>query len=613
MFSWIDKLRSEKLGLMMIGGSLLVVAIMAALLARSQQAADLDRIRTQGLSLAQLVAEVPFKQLLAERSQNTLQSVYRGQSKSELAYAAVVNIEGMPLAQIAAPGVVISQADGAMKPGAWTGERAIVLSNGAEIIEFYAPVMTAGELQGFIRIAYFAPNFAVNISQLPLIASLALPIFLLTPLFYFLLRREIRPLRHTHQQIVQQISSNDSNPFKLTMGDELAEFATNFNDFFKMATGKIAKLENERASMLASGKILDYKFNKFEAMLEAIPDGLIVLDESGTVIFANSKLRPVMGIAASDVLSRPLGTWCDNSELLHFIAHCQKSKSVAISPVDIAFKQGDVSKCVSVSAHPLFAEGDQHKLLGRLLVLRDTTKEAAARASRDKFVAHISHELKTPLHTMGIYIEELQGGAANDSAFRVEGLNVLHDETERMADLINNILSITKIENGSLAIDRQRVKLADLLNDALTSVKRSDKAKDIKFVADIPNEVGAVAIDKSLMRVAINNLLSNAIKYNRPGGEVTLELEELQESVRIAVKDSGIGISAADQPRIFDKFYRSEHASVRERSGHGLGLALVRDIVNLHNGKISVNSELDKGTEFVIEFYKESEQLRKAG
>ncbi|MGI9288706.1 MAG: sensor histidine kinase, partial [Pseudomonadales bacterium] len=243
----------------------------------------------------------------------------------------------------------------------------------------------------------------------------------------------------------------------------------------------------------------------------------------------------------------------------------------------------------------------------------DTSKEAAAEASRDEFIAHISHELKTPLHTMGMYIEELQGSAANDEAFRVEGLNVLQDETERMADLINNILSITKIENGSLAIDRQRVKLADLLNDALANVKRSEKAKGITFVADVPKEVGAVAIDKNLMRVAINNLLTNAIKYNRPGGSVSLELEELQESVRIAVKDSGIGIAEEDKPNIFDKFYRSEDDSVRERTGHGLGLALVRDIVNLHNGKISVNSELDKGTEFIIEFYKESDQLRKAG
>ncbi len=597
----------------MIGGSLLVVAIIVALLAYYQQAADLNRIRAQGLSLAQLVSEVPFEQLLAEQSQNTLHIVYQSQPKSELAYAAVVTTEGMPLAQITAPGIVIPQPDGGVNPGSWIGERTTTLSNGAEVIEYYAPILSAGELEGFIRIAYFFPKFAVNIGQLPLMASLALPVFLLTPLFYFLLRREIRPLRQTHQQVVQQMSSNDCDPLKLTMGDELAEFATNFNNFFKTATGKIARLENERASMLASGKILDYKFNKFEAMLEAIPDGLIVLDESGTVIFANSKLRPVVGVAVSEVLSRPLGTWCNNSELFHFIARCQKSKSVAVSPIQITLQQGELSRRIAVSAHPLFAEGDQHKLLGRLLLLRDTTKEAAAEASRDEFIAHISHELKTPLHTMGVYIEELQGAAANDDAFRVEGLNVLHDETERMADLINNILSITKIENGSLAIDRQRVKLADLLNDALASVKRSDKGKDIRFVADIPDGVGAVAIDKNLMRVAINNLLTNAIKYNRPGGEVTLELEELQESVRIVVKDSGIGISDADQLRIFDKFYRSEHDSVRERTGHGLGLALVRDIVNLHNGKISVNSELDKGSEFVIEFYKESEQLRKAG
>lgn len=612
MFQWSQKLRSEKLGLTMIAGSLLVVAVIVSLLTFFQQAADLNRIRAQGLSLAQLVSEVPFEQLLAEQSQNTLHIVYQSQPKAELAYVAVVNTEGMPLAQITAPGVVIPQSTSGARPGSWIGEHTAMLSDGAEVIEYYAPILSGGELQAFIRIAYFYPQLAISMTQLPLMASLALPVFLLTPLFYILLRREIRPLRRAHQQIAQQVSSTGASPLQLTMGEELTEFADNFNSFFKLAAKKIAALENERATLQASSKILDYKFNKFEAMLEAIPDALIVLDESGTVIFANSKLLPVFGIAADDALLRPLATWCDNSELFAFITRCQKSKSVAINPVQIALQLDKLTKRVSVSAFPLFAEGDQHKLLGRLIVLRDTSREAAAEASRDEFIGHISHELKTPLHTMGLYIEQLQH-AANDEAFRVEGLNILHDETERMTDLINNILSITKIENGSLAVDRQRVKLGELLKDALATVQRSDRAKNVTIVADIPSEVGAVAIDKNLMRVAINNLLTNAIKYNRPHGEVRLELEELPETVRITVKDSGIGIAAEDQLRIFDKFYRSEDDTVRGLSGHGLGLSLVRDIVNLHNGKISVHSELGSGSEFVIEFYKESEQLRKAG
>ncbi len=613
VFSWIDKLRSEKLGLTMIGGSLLVVASMLALLAYYQQTADLERIRAQGLSLAQLVSEVPFKQLLAEQSQNTLNIVYQSQPRADLAYVAVVNTEDMPLAQTGAPGVVLPQANTVQAAASWTGERLLTLANGAKIIEYYAPVLSAAEHKGSIRVGYFYPVYLPQLSQLPFMASLALPVFLLTPLFYFLLRLEIRPLRNTHRELVQQFYSEHSDIFKLNMGEEFSEFAANFSDFFQMAKTKIARLEQEGASMQASGKILDYKFHKYEAMLEALPDALIVLDESGTAIFANSKLRPLLGVAPDDVLSKPLGSWCDNSELFHFIARCEKSKSGAVIPIDVSVQQGAVCKRVSVSAHPLFADGDQHKRLGRLLVFRDTSREAAAEASREEFIGHISHELKTPLHTMGMYIEELQGGAANDPAFRVEGLNVLKDETERMAGLISNILSITKIENGSLSIDRQRVRLGDLLSDAVATVQRSGKGKDLTFNTDIPNEVSAVAIDKNLMRVAINNLLTNAIKYNRPGGSVAVELEELPDSVRISVKDSGIGIAEQDVAHIFDKFYRSESEEVRASTGHGLGLSLVRDIINLHNGKISVRSEPGQGAEFIIEFYKDSEQLKKVG
>ena len=114
------------------------------------------------------------------------------------------------------------------------------------------------------------------------------------------------------------------------------------------------------------------------------------------------------------------------------------------------------------------------------------------------------------------------------------------------------------------------------------------------------------------MRIAVNNLLTNAVKYNRPGGTVSLEVEDLDEAIRITVNDTGIGISPDDMEHVFDKFYRSESEEVRERTGHGLGLSLAYDIVQLHNGRLSASSVINEGTQFTIELFKETELLRNA-
>jgi signal transduction histidine kinase len=181
-----------------------------------------------------------------------------------------------------------------------------------------------------------------------------------------------------------------------------------------------------------------------------------------------------------------------------------------------------------------------------------------------------------------------------------------------MTMLINNILNLTKIEIGSVNINRSRVKLKDLLQDAFDACVRSDRADNLEFKLDLPAEISPVAVDKELMRIAINNLLTNAIKYNNPGGIVSLSAEETESTVRIFVKDTGLGIDGVELDRIFEKFYRADNKEVRKRVGHGMGLALSREIIQLHQGILSVNSTPGEGSEFTIEFRKETDLLKQA-
>ncbi|MCZ6912199.1 MAG: HAMP domain-containing sensor histidine kinase, partial [Proteobacteria bacterium] len=270
------------------------------------------------------------------------------------------------------------------------------------------------------------------------------------------------------------------------------------------------------------------------------------------------------------------------------------------------------SRNLAVKAYPIFSNSDSTDINGSLIVIRDVTKESEALRQQGEFVAHVAHELKTPLNTLALYAEALIDDTDDDPQSRVEAANIMQDEVERLAGLIDNLLNITRIEMGEISIDRQQVRLADFLEDTFEVASRMDKAGDLKFKLDLSPGLGSIMADKDLLRIAINNLLTNAVKYSRPGGVVHMSCEETEQMIRIVVRDDGIGIAEEDQERIFERFFRSEDSEARSRTGHGLGLPLARDIVQLHYGALTVLSKLNEGSEFVIQIWKETGMLKQA-
>jgi signal transduction histidine kinase len=152
--------------------------------------------------------------------------------------------------------------------------------------------------------------------------------------------------------------------------------------------------------------------------------------------------------------------------------------------------------------------------------------------------------------------------------------------------------------------DRHRVKLDDLLRDVYQHARTRAEAKGIRLDMQVPRDIAAVAVDKDLFRISLNNLLNNAIKYNQAGGTVVLSAEEEGSDVVISVRDSGIGMAAADQARVMEKFYRVAESGEQARGGHGLGLYLAKQIVELHHGQLTLESELGHGSTFAIHLNK---------
>ncbi len=609
----VHYLKSQSVGLSMIVGTLMVIAIIAYQSLYYQKNNESLHLQQQGQALAQLISEVPADELDEQTTRNALKILQESLSKNDLAYAMVVSAQGLPLSQITAAGVNPPLPQISAAPSSWTGETRLALEDGRTVMEFYAPFLIDGEYKGSVHIGLFEPEISAGFEQLSFLASMALPVFLLAPLFYFLMRRQLQPLQNTQREIAQHLQSGALQNVKLSASGELGEFMENFNAFFREASDKIQALEHDNHSMLASSKVLNYKFNRIESVIEAIPGAVLVFDASGSLMFANSKVETLLGVDAGVALEQPIASWCPNDEIFRFLARCSDPANRAIPELRVEVETSNTRKQLNFNAYPLFVSANDARSKGNLVLIRDASREVAAESSREEFVAHISHELKTPLNTLMMYSEALLGEDGRDAEFRTQGLNVIFDESERMAGLISNLLSITKIEMGSLNIDRQRVKFNEFIEDTFRTIEKGSGDSGLSFQLQLPDDAIPVAIDKDLMRIAVNNLLTNAVKYNRPGGTVSLDVEDLDDAVRITVRDTGIGISSEDLEHVFDKFYRSESDEVRERTGHGLGLSLAHDIVQLHNGRLNVSSVLNEGTAFTIELFKESELLRNVG
>jgi len=605
--------KNERLGLTMIGASLLVIGLIIALMFHYQRTAREDAINAQGVSLARVLSGMDYAELVpAPGQRGILHAIGYRQDDADFAYAAIVDTSGALLAEVASPGTIIPKIQPSAEPVSWLGTRTVTLG-AKEVNEFYAPVFQDGILSGHLRLGYFKPSFGPSYEQLPFLATLALPIFLLTPLFYLLIRREVKPLRQANDEIEGLLREGSFQKVDISASGELGEFVTNFNGFIELTNARIKELESDQTRLLTSTKLLTYKKSRVEAILEGFPETVLVMDESGIVNFANGKTRTLLGMPAEEILGRKAEEWCEHPEILAYLSHCTgggagryASQSVEFSPVNAP------EKTISLMAYPLFSPQDASAVFGSLLVFRDVTLEILAKRSRGEFVAHVAHELKTPLNTLALYSESLQGESGESEEFRVEATNVISDEVERLSDLINNLLSITKIEMGSLGIERKRVRLRELLEDSFETVSRGAASQTMKFELDLPHDLSAVAVDKDLLRIAINNLLTNAVKYNKSDGTVTLSAEETDQTIWISVADTGIGIAPEEKDRIFDKFYRSDSGEVRERAGHGLGLSLANDIVKLHNGSLSVESKLNAGSEFVIGLWKDSTTIQQA-
>ncbi|MDQ2822891.1 MAG: PAS domain-containing sensor histidine kinase [Pseudomonadota bacterium] len=595
-------MKNNRLGIILVASSLAVIAIVVGLLLQRQQAADARHLREQGLSIVRSLAALPAAVLAPGPGQpGVLNSVLAYRDNPDFAYAAVTGADGRNLAEAASPGTLVPPG---MAPTMLAGfaERTVASPENARAIrEFYGPLASTDGKPLTLRIGYFQPASFFSITDMPFYALIALAVFLLVPLIYLVFKREMAPLAALGEQL-RQLNAGPGSAVA-PVDQDVRDLAGKLNAYLEQASSRIRALEQDSKTSVANGRLLEYGSNKMQAVLQCLPDGLLVLDPAGDVTFASGKIEPLLGVPVGAVLSQPLDAWCHDPELRAMLARYRGAGMDQRSQASIEFNPVNVpDKRLWATAQSLQA-GIGGMAFGTLVVLRDATREHLARQAGNDFVAHVAHELKSPLNVIGMYCEML-ADAATEEALRVESVNVIQDEVERMTGLVSNLLNVSKLEMGAMRPDRHRIKLDDLLRDVYQHARTRAEAKGIRLDMQVPRDISAVAVDKDLFRISLNNLLNNAIKYNQPGGTVVLAAEEGTDDIVISVRDSGIGMAPADAARVMEKFYRVAETGEQARGGHGLGLYLAKQIVELHHGQLTLESALGHGSTFAIHLNK---------
>jgi PAS domain S-box-containing protein len=605
---------NQRFGLTMIIATLLVMVATVYILFDYQRANREDLVRAQGLDLVRLLSGMSWDELVPQAGRKGLLAVLdQGHSNPDFAYGAVVDIDGKVATEVTRSGVIVP--DGAIvnEPTSWLGHRVLSANGSAsrvEFIESHAPVFDEGVHKGFVRLGYFRPGFSFSYYEMPFLASLMLPIFLLVPFFYFMLRREIKPLKEISERFDNLAGEAGLNQVEIQPSQALNDFMEQFGSYIDATQTRIEVLNQEHDDLTMSSKLLTYKNNRIDTILQNFPDAILVIDEAGEVSYANGKIERLLGVEADAILGKKTREWCDNPQIIPLLTFGDVKSNLQANQDTIQVRFDDHGeKSVQFNVYPLFVPNDETRILGRLVVIRDVSESHLMRQRQTEFISHISHELKTPLNVLSMYSESLLTEGADNEEYRIEAVNVIHDEVERLSTLINNLLAINQYELGGVIAQRKHVRMHEFLEDAFNNIAKSRDKKDLEFDLDIPREMSMVYIDKDLFRIAINNLLTNAIKYSKPGGKVSLNASETEDSIEIVVSDEGYGIAESDIKQIFDKFFRSTDDNIRKQTGHGLGLSLAHQIVLMHHGDLSCTSEPGKGSQFVIRMEKVSNQI----
>jgi two-component system phosphate regulon sensor histidine kinase PhoR len=329
-----------------------------------------------------------------------------------------------------------------------------------------------------------------------------------------------------------------------------------------------------------------------KAIFNSMVEGILILDQNGRVHSTNKSLERVFSINR-DILGMTLIEAFHCHELLEVVDKAQKEGLV--SGFELKLTRIHQTQYLEVNAAAIQRAGSQPE--GTILIFHDFTRIKELESLRREFVANVSHELRTPLTLIKGYVETLMDGAKDDPAVSTKFLQTIYKHTNRLAFLIEDLLTLSHLESGQVIMHLQITPLYPIIERVLDELQSPAAQKKI-MLENLVTQTLQVNADGDRLQQVFYNLVDNAIKYSNSGGHVSIGAEPQLDSMRIFVRDDGPGIPPDAQERIFERFFRVDRARSREAGGTGLGLSIVKHIIQAHGGKVWVQSEPGEGSTF---------------
>ncbi|MSO20863.1 MAG: PAS domain S-box protein [Acidobacteria bacterium] len=333
--------------------------------------------------------------------------------------------------------------------------------------------------------------------------------------------------------------------------------------------------------------------NRSDAILRRMVEGVVVIEPGQKIVFCNDAFAQAMGLVGMQRAGRLLVEVTRQAGLLELVQQVLTSRETILSEVTTSSLP---PRTFAVTAAPV----PVGETTGVVLVLHDITELRKLEQMRRDFVANVSHEFKTPLTAIQGFAETLLDGALTDKQSGPRFVQIIRDHSIRLNRLTNDLLHLSLIEAGAGGIDKRTVAVAELISSCIETVRMKAEKKSLNLQAQIPESIPPIHGDPNALREILINLLDNAIQYTPSGGLIEARVAASETGVTLQVVDNGIGITQADQKRIFERFYRADEARSREVGGTGLGLSITRHLVEAHGGSIQVESDLGRGSTFSV-------------
>lgn len=391
--------------------------------------------------------------------------------------------------------------------------------------------------------------------------------------------RMLRPLEALREAVLRASAGDLTVRVAEPHATELADLARAFNLMSGLIERRMFETRAQRRQL--------------EIILANLADGILVFDNSGRAIVVNRAAAEMLNLAGTAWQGRTAIELTLDHHLAGTVQRALQGESIEteVEPRPLS------GRFLRVSAAPV--KGGEGVLGGVIVVLNDLTRLRRLERVRSDFVANVSHELRTPLASIRAAAETLRSGAIDESEAAARFLGIIESESERLANLVRDLLVLAAAESPELTMKSERVNPAGLIEHGVAAIRTAYPGADSPLIAvDVPDGLPEVAGEEERLQQVLFNLLENAVKYTGTGGRITVTACLDGEFVRFRVSDNGPGIPESHLPRLFERFYRVDKDRSRMVGGTGLGLAIVKHIVEAHGGRVGVESRLGKGSTF---------------